>query len=79
MSYHIDPVTMLFDDLSDEEAATLQKDVEAIVLKGTSLWGTEAFRIWCEVMGYDPNNALLVMSTAYPQRALLSLLRRAQS
>jgi hypothetical protein len=79
MSYHIDSnSSLLFDNLTDIEAETLQKEVEALVLKGTSVWGTAGFLAWCEAGGFNHDNALLVMATAYPQRALLSLLRRKQ-
>lgn len=76
MSFHIDTKTMLFDDLSDQEADDLLIEVTKLVLDGTSVYDTTAFKTWCNTFGYGDREALLVMATAYPQRVLLSLLKR---
>jgi len=76
MSYQVDPKTLLFTDLTEEEAATLSEDVTALVLLGTGVADTEGFQAWYKVSGFAPEQTVLVMATAYPQRALLSLLRR---
>ncbi len=75
MSYRVDPQTLLFDDLDPNEAKILYRDMEDIVLRGSHHYGAEAFQSWLKAAGYDNRQALLVLSTAYPQRALLSLLK----
>lgn len=78
MSYHVDPKTQLFDNLTLVEAEELWVAVRETVLHGRSLYENQAFRAWCTEMGYTENQYILLMSTAFPQRALLSLLERSQ-
>jgi len=74
MSYHVNQTTQLFDDLTLTEAEELSITVKEAVLCGSSLYENQAFRSWCASLGYSEKQYLLVMSTAFPQRALLSLL-----
>ena len=74
MSYHVDPVSQLFDDLSPMEAQHVFDTVRACVLGGTSLYADPAFEAWRSVLQYDERQGILIMATVYPQRALLSLI-----
>lgn len=78
----INPQTLLFEDLSDDEREELRSYAEAVVLEGR-FPQPEPFwvAIWAVHAGYDHRQKLLVMSTALPQRILLSLLppRQTQS
>jgi hypothetical protein len=73
MSYRVNKTTMLFDDLDKTEASDLKIIVEDLVLRGTSCWKHEAFTSWYKTCGFDERQTLLMMATAFPQRALLSL------
>ena len=76
MSYHVDPTTLLFDELTPEEANRLLQETEELVVKGTTVMESEAFQSWCKTMGYEiPTQRALVMAVAYPQRAFLSFIR----
>ncbi len=75
---HVDPQTLLFTEMTDDELADLRLLAESIVLQGETAYGHPLFDAWCAVAGYsDPHDSrkLLVMSTVFPQRALLSILR----
>jgi hypothetical protein len=77
MSYRVDPNTLLFEDLTDHEAEQLRADMEGLVLKGSrGPIQSSAFQQWTHACGFDATQSLLMYSTAYPQRALLSLLFR---
>lgn len=77
MSYRVRTDTLLFVDLTDEEAKQLQTDMEALILKGErGPINSTAFKMWSAVCRYSEDQELLMYSTVYPQRALLSLLRR---
>ena len=68
---------MLFENLTDGEAFRLRKSVEEIVLTGKITEDVrDFFEVWRVSLGYDERQGLLLMSIAFPQRALLSLLRR---
>ena len=72
----IDTKSMLFVDLTDEEAAELTAFAEGVVLHGSiphpqPEWVDQ----WMTAFGYDERQRLLVISTAFPQRVLLSVLR----
>lgn len=82
MSYTVNPSTLLFNDLNEEEATFLEAQVTDLVLHGisTNVWDSAPFVEWSRAISPFPaSQALLIMSTAYPQRALLSLLRRMQT
>lgn len=72
----IDHATMLFVDLTDQEALELQAFAESVVLHGNipnpqPEWVDQ----WMREFGYDERQRLLVISTAFPQRVLLSVAR----
>lgn len=73
MSYRVNPTSLLFDDLTPPEIAELETLTKQLVLEGRSIFGQRCFIEWCNVAGFDDRQALLVMTTAFPQRALLSL------
>lgn len=64
-----------FTSLNDHQRAELMREIEDLVLKGIPCTYSKYFRRWCHSCGYDERQSLLAMATAYPQRALLSLLR----
>lgn len=71
---NINEKTMIFEDLSNEEADAMLVVLENIVLRGEvpspfPPWLKE----WMETFGYNGSQGLLLVSTAFPQRALLSL------
>ena len=74
MSYHVDPEILLFDDLDEHDAVELELFAKRIVLQGKADMDHPAFRQWSSAAKYDNRQALLVHATAFPQRALLSLL-----
>jgi hypothetical protein len=72
----INPKTLLFEELTPSDRDELLEWAERIVLTGgfppdDPPWLTE----WMRVAGYDDRQRLLLISTAVPQRVLLSLLR----
>ena len=69
--------TQLIEYLTEAEAQELQIEIEALVLRGIiSERLREIFEVWRIELGYDDRQGLLLMSTAFPQRVLISLLRR---
>lgn len=73
----VNPSTMLFEDLTDAEAETLLLNMKGIMMHGhLQLWDDPFFQMWREATGFDERQILMVYSTVYPQRALLSLLLR---
>jgi len=66
--------TMLFEDMTNDEAYWLEEWVNAVVLEGT-FYPNKLVEQWYTECGFNQDQRLLVMSTALPQRALLSLLR----
>ncbi len=74
--YKVDPKTLLFTNLDNdrEEAHELYLFCRRIVLEGHTNLQHPAFRAWSNAAEYDERQALLVYATAFPQRALLSLL-----
>lgn len=72
----VDPTTLLFEDLTDEEATALTTLAERIMF-GPGLTQTEPlFETWMEAGGFAGEQRLLVMATVFPARALLSIVRR---
>lgn len=66
--------TMLFEDMTDEEAEDLQKVCEHLVLDGAFDGNARHFfEKWRKGSGLTEDQGLLTMSIAFPQRALLSL------
>lgn len=74
MSYRVNPETMLFDDLNEDEAIEVEFVARGIVLLGKADLNHQAFVAWAKAANYDDRQALLVYATAFPQRALLSVL-----
>ena len=70
----INSKTMLFEDMNSDEVYWLEKWVNAVVLEGT-FYPNDLVERWYAECGFSQDQRLLVMSTALPQRALLSLLR----
>jgi len=77
----IDPTTLLFHDLSDQEADELRTFGEALLFKGEILNPhPHAVKMWFEVGKFDDRQQLMVMSTVLPGRIFYSLLiRRTES
>ena len=69
--------TMLFENLTDFDAMRLRVATEELVQTGhIDPDARYFFEVWRASLGFDDRQGLLLMSTAFPQRALLSLLRR---
>ena len=69
--------TQLFENISDDEAERMWIWARNMVLHGhfpplDPPWITQ----WLEAFGYDDRQRLLLISTALPQRVLLSLCER---
>lgn len=77
----VDTKTLLFTSLTNEEAAALQVELEAIVLEGTLNWNSPFLNAWCVAAGFDVegHQKQLVAATAFPQRGLVSLVRHANN
>lgn len=75
MSLHVDKKSMMFDELTIKEASELLREVSQVVLLGTPCYDSPFFEHWAATLGYDGSQRLLVMSVAYPQRALLSVIQ----
>lgn len=75
MDYKIDPKTMLFEELTEEQAYQLHLLGQRIVLDGYVDMQHPAFLAWTEAAQYDEDQKLLVYATAFPQRVLLSVCR----
>jgi hypothetical protein len=73
----IDPTTLLFHDLSDDEAKVLQDAGEAIMLRGEVPHPMPAIiNQWFERCHFSHDRGLLVVSTVLPARIFYSLLLR---
>lgn len=70
----INSKTMLFEDMTIIEAYLLEEWVNAVVLDG-KFTPNGLVEQWYTECGFNQDQRLLVMSTALPQRALLSLLK----
>ena len=75
MSFNVDPKTLLFVDLTEGEARDLATFVTDLVLNGHTNMQHPAFKSWYEAHGLRPGQDILVYSTSFPQRALLSIVR----
>lgn len=75
----IDPVTLLFEDLTDDEAEDLLSWSARVVLHGEVHPCPPWVDLWIAVGGYDDRQRLLLVATALPARALLSVARRSSS
>ena len=71
----INQTTQTFEDMTAPEAWALREAVVPMILNGTiSEQARIYFEQWRTELGYDDRQGFLLMTTAFPQRALLSLL-----
>ena len=68
----INKQTMLFEDISDDEAREMLYFCKDIVLYGKVSF-PDYFEQWIKEFKYDERQKTLLISTAFPQRVLLSL------
>lgn len=72
----LDCETKLFCDMTKQEAQEMLDWAEDVVLRGKVAHPDPKFVTWwLSSCGYDERQRLLVISTALPQRILLSLVR----
>lgn len=72
----INKTTMLFEDISPTERREMLAVCEDIVLRGKLPWPhPDWLRAWMDAFGFDERQQFLTISTAFPQRVLLSLLQ----
>lgn len=69
----IDKQTMLFVDMTDEEANDLYKLAEAVVMTGVLPHQSTLFLQWYEACGFDERQSMLIAAAVFPCRALLSV------
>lgn len=75
MAYVVDPRTLMFtDEITEDELEELTRYCTKIVLEGHRDLQHPAFRAWIDAAKYNENQELLVYATAFPQRALLSII-----
>jgi hypothetical protein len=72
--YTINPKTMLFENIDAKLQLDMLSVVEDLVLRGSPpspqpAWVSD----WMRQMGFNADQELMVMATAFPQRVLLSL------
>ena len=66
---------MLFEELSDVQRDMLLEVSKKIVFDGIIPFESELVTEWMNIFGYnDPSRKMLMASTAFPQRAMMSLL-----
>jgi hypothetical protein len=71
----INTMTMLFEDLTQEERDFLLSVSEEIVLKGRLPYPIpEIIQTWLDIFGYDDDKWLIAGSVSLPQRMLLSVI-----
>lgn len=70
---YINPTDMLAYDLSTTECQDLIVEMQRLVLNGEVDMNSPFFRAWITATEYDGRQTLLLYSTAYPQRMLLSV------
>lgn len=72
----IDQSTMLFVDLTQDDAVAMQAFAERIILRGNIPHPLpQYFHDWMKAFEYDERQGLIMLSTAFPQRVLLSVVR----
>lgn len=72
----VNPTTLLFEDLDQAAALLILQMSEALVLEGEVPYPYPAWlEEWMQAGNFDAGKRLLVISTAFPQRALLSVAR----
>jgi len=81
LTYTVDPKTLLFYDLGHPEFGALRNLCEGIVMKGLVDLGHPAYKAWLAAyLEFSPSTdpastSLMLYSTVFPQRALLSCLQ----
>ncbi len=71
---HINRETMLFEDISDVEYTEMLQTMDDIVLCGKLPYPLPWLAAeWMKCFDYNETQVLLLLSTAFPQRVLLSL------
>jgi hypothetical protein len=65
---------MLFTELSIDDITKLVDLAARVVTKGEIVLDDPVFKRWCEVCGFN-SNRLLVMSTVFPSKALVSVVQ----
>lgn len=70
----INKTSMMFEELTYSERDALLGICENIVLKGEIPYPNPYFDFWCNELGLG-DRSLLLLSTAFPQRALLSVIQ----
>jgi len=71
----INKQSMLWEELTPQEKIELYEWAESVVLRGEIPPHPSWLIQWFETFEYDERQRLLLISTAVPQRVLLSLLR----
>lgn len=73
---YVDPKTLLFEDLSESESVALVGFAESIMFgPGMESVGGALIEAWMKAGGFDDHQRLLIISTVFPGRALLSVIR----
>lgn len=68
--------TLLFEGMTPEDCDVVRQVAEGIIFNGTTPWPyPEWLAKWFKAGKFDENQSLLVISTVFPQRALVSVLR----
>ncbi len=76
---HIDPATLLFEDVDDTLASDIEFVADSIMLGGEIPHPRPPWlELWLEVAG-GREQELLMLSTVFPGRAYCSLYRRTKS
>lgn len=71
----VDPKTLMFTNMSREDRAAVMNVVLDIMNKGRTPWPyPEWLSDWFKAGNFDEHQSLLVISTVFPQKALLSIL-----
>jgi len=76
----INKKTLLWEDLTVEEAATMRHWAEDVILVGKLAYPNPPWLdFWYKELGYNDDNRLLMQSTVVPVRVLLSVLYHLES
>jgi len=71
----VNPKTLLFESISPDERAEMLAVTKKLVLEGEVPHPYPNWvKLWMATAQYDERQQLLVLSTAFPQRVLLSLI-----
>lgn len=71
---HVDPATLLFTDLSDDEASHLTYLAHCLLFSSGPTQEEPLIEAWMKAGGFDDSRRLLVLTTVFPARALYSVL-----